>query len=149
MSAIALRPARTTDAGQVGGILSEFIDTTDWMPRIHTRAEDLGFAGDLIDRGWVTVAETGDQVTGFIARDGARIQALYVTAPARRQGVGTALLRQAQAERATLTLWTFEANAEARAFYAAHGFAVAEKTDGSGNDEGLPDLRLEWKRESA
>ena len=57
MTACHLRPARTTDAGRVGAILSAFIDDTPWMPRIHTRAEDLSFAGMMIDRGWITVAE--------------------------------------------------------------------------------------------
>ena len=55
---LTLRPATPTDAGAVGAILSEFVDDTAWMPRIHTRAEDLAHAGDLITRGWVTVAET-------------------------------------------------------------------------------------------
>ena len=66
---IRLRKARSTDAGAVGAILSEFIDTTDWMPRIHTRAEDLAHAGALIARGWVTVAERDGNVLGFAAQD--------------------------------------------------------------------------------
>ena len=45
------------DAGAVGRILSEFIDTSDWMPLLHSRAEDIGFAGTMIDRGWVRVFE--------------------------------------------------------------------------------------------
>lgn len=143
-----LRPARSTDAGKVGGILSAFIDDTPWMPRVHTRAEDVGFAGHLIDKGWVTVAESAEHVTGFIACDGKMVQALYVTASARRNGVGSALLRYVQGQCEALTLWTFLANTEAQAFYADHGFVVAEETDGSGNDEGLPDLRFEWKRET-
>ena len=52
-----LRPARSTDAGAVGAILSEFAATTEWMPKLHTGAEDIAHAGALIDRGWVTVAE--------------------------------------------------------------------------------------------
>ncbi|WP_223420764.1 GNAT family N-acetyltransferase [Tateyamaria pelophila] len=148
MKTIDLRAARSTDAGKVGGILSEFIDHTDWMPRVHTRAEDVGFAGDLIEKDWVTVAQDANEVTGFIACDGETVQALYVTAAARQQGVGTALLNHAQNHRDALTLWTFQANVEAKAFYAAHGFVVVEETDGARNDEGLPDLRLEWKRET-
>ena len=46
-----IRVAHPLDAGAVVRILSEFIDTTDWMPRLHSRAEDLGFAGTMIDRG--------------------------------------------------------------------------------------------------
>lgn len=149
MTVIHLRAARSTDAGTVGGILSEFIDETEWMPRIHTRAEDIGFAGSLIDKGWVTVSETANGVTGFLACDGKTVQALYVAAEARRQGVGRVLLRHAQDQWDALSLWTFQANTEAQAFYAAHGFAAAGETDGTRNDEGLPDVRFEWKRETA
>ena len=144
-----LRAARTTDAGKVGSILSASIDETEWMCRIHSRAEDIGFAGDLIDRGWVTVVEDACHVTGFVARDEITIQALYVTAGARRQGIGSALLRHAQTQRDTLTLWVFQNNTAAQAFYVAHGFVAVEQTDGSGNDARLPDIRFEWKRESA
>ena len=146
MSGPALRPARTTDAGKVGAILSAFVDENDWMPRLHTRAEDIGFAGHMIDKGWVPIAQLDDRVAGFLARDGAIIQALYVAADARRQRCGTALLQPAQSHADRLALWTFQANTAAQSFYDAHGFAEGERTDGAGNDEGLPDIRLVWKR---
>ncbi|MEO0389954.1 MAG: GNAT family N-acetyltransferase [Pseudomonadota bacterium] len=143
-----LRPARSTDAGKVGAILSEFIDTTDWMPRIHTRAEDVGFAGYMIDKGWVTVAHSDGTVSGFVARDGSDIQSLYVAAQARRSGVGSALLKRMKGEVDALSLWTFQANTGAHAFYKTHGFCEIERTDGSGNDEHLPDIRMTWKRDA-
>ena len=43
-----------------------------------------------------------------------------------------------------LTLWTFQANDGARRFYAREGFREVEFTDGAGNAEKLPDVRLEW-----
>lgn len=149
MTAPLLRAARSTDAGSVGAILSEFIDDTPWMPRVHTRAEDLCFAGEMIDMGWVTVAETPGRVAGFVALKGTMIHALYVAAAAREQGVGSALLRAMQAHAQALNLWTFQANENAQRFYAAHGFVPIETTDGQGNDEGLPDIRMSWKREAA
>ena len=149
MNAPHLRPARSTDAGTVGGILSDFIVSTPWMPRIHTRAEDIGFAGHMIDRGWVNVAEQDGAVTGFAACDGENVHALYVAAPVRRLGVGSALLRHLQAQVNRLSLWTFQANNAAQAFYTTHGFVMVEQTGGAGNDEGLPDMRLEWSREAA
>ncbi|WP_290558346.1 GNAT family N-acetyltransferase [Aestuariivita sp.] len=146
MTGFFLRPARPTDAGRTGAILSAFIDHTDWMPRIHTRAEDLSFAADMIDRGWVTVAETAGTVVGFSAREACMVHALYVDARARGKGCGGALLKQMQRATDTLTLWTFQHNTRAQAFYRHHGFAEMERTDGAGNDEGLPDLRMGWKR---
>lgn len=149
MSALYLRAARSTDAGKVGAILSEFIDTTPWMPRIHTRAEDVGFAGHMIDRGWVTVADVSGRVAGFAACEDAQLHALYVAEAARGNGVGAALLQAVKAQADTLTLWTFQANTRAHAFYERHGFAPVEHTDGARNDEGLPDVRFDWKRETA
>ena len=43
-----IRPARDLDVGTLGAILSEFMEVTDWMPRLHSRAEDISFATKLI-----------------------------------------------------------------------------------------------------
>ena len=103
----------------------------------------------MIDRGWVNVAEQAGVVTGFAASDGENVHALYVAAPLRRRGVGSALLGHLQAQANRLSLWTFQANGAARAFYTRHGFVIVEQTGGAGNDEALPDMRLEWSREAA
>ncbi len=146
---IHLRPAKTTDAGRVGAILSEFVDTTAWMPRIHTRAEDIAHAGSMIAHGWVTVAESDGHLAGFAACDGADLDALYVAAAWRGKGVGSALLGHLQQQSTSMGLWTFQANARAQAFYRHHGFHEVTRTDGQRNDEKLPDVRLEWQREAA
>ena len=148
MTGHSIRSARTTDAGKVAAILSAFIDDTPWMPRIHTRAEDVSFAGSLIDRGWVTIVEDAEGVAGFIAREGVMVHALYIAERARGRGYGSDLLALAQNATEGLTLWTFEANTKAQAFYLAHGFAEAERTDGAGNDEKLPDIRYVWGKET-
>jgi len=127
--------------------MSEFIDTTVWMPRIHTRAEDVGFCGTMIDHGWVTVAEDKD-VLGFLAQDGVEVNCLYVRNDAQGQGIGKALLDHAKDNSDRLELWTFQANAGARRFYAREGFAEIKLTDGQNNDEKLPDAFLEWKRDA-
>jgi GNAT superfamily N-acetyltransferase len=144
VSAPQLRPATPLDAGAVGGILSAFIDETPWMPRIHTRAEDLAHADALIAHGWVTVATLDRRVRGFLAQDGATIHALYIHKDARGSGIGAALLDHAMTQNAELELWTFEANTGAQRFYERAGFTLAERTDGSSNDEGLPDRRYVW-----
>lgn len=144
-----LRAARSTDAGTVGGILSEFAKTTDWMPRLHTGAEDIAHVGEMIARGWVTVAERDNRVVGFIACDGAEIVALYVAQLQRGQGVGSDLLNNVCARHPKLSLWTFQANAQAIEFYRRHGFVELARTDGSTTDEKLPDAQLEWQREAA
>ena len=139
-------PARATDAPAIGEILSDWIDETDWMPRIHKRADEQLFAADLVARGWVTVARLRGEVVGFLARDGAEVVALYVARRARGQGVGKALLARARRRSPRLALWTFQFNHAARDFYARQGFLEVARTGGAGNDEKLPDIRYAWER---
>ena len=140
-----LRAAQPLDANRAGAILSEFAERTPWMPRLHSQAEDIAFLDDMITRGWVTVAGREAAVESFMACDGHNIQALYVAENARGHRLGSALLAHAQETAKELTLWTFEANERAQAFYEARGFRAVERTDGAGNDEKLPDIRYEWK----
>ena len=144
---IYLRPARSTDAGGVGAIFSEFAETTDWMPQLHTGAEDIAHAGALIERGWVTVAVRERAIIGFIACDGAEIHALYVARRERGHGIGTDVLVEVCAQAQKLNLWTFQANVRAVRFYERHGFAEVARTDGATTDEKLPDVQYEWQRE--
>ena len=41
-------------------------------------------------------------------------------------------------------LWVFETNTPARGFYARHGLVELERTDGAGNEEKQPDIRMAW-----
>ncbi len=141
---IALRAARTTDAGKLGAMISQSVDAQSWMPKLHSGAQDVAFAGKMIDRGWVTVAEIDWTVSGFMARDGEEIHSLYIADFAQNQGVGQALIADAKTRSDRLSLWTFQANRGAQRFYKREGFEPVEETDGSGNDEGLPDIRFEW-----
>lgn len=144
---VFLRPARSTDAGKIGAILTEANATPDWKPNLHTGAEDVAFCGRLIDRGWVRVAENeAGEVVGWIARDGNEVDVLYVRADARSQGVGKVLLQDAMQNTDRLELWTFQKNTGAQKFYEREGFKVVKKTDGSTNDEKLPDVRYVWEK---
>lgn len=140
-----LRPATPLDAGRVGTILSAWIDETPWMPRVHTRAEDIAHADMMVARGWVTVSEN-ETITGFLARNVDDIHALYIAPTARGQGIGSQLLGDAMLHEDKLTLWTFQANTRAQTFYKRHGFSEVDRTDGAANDEGLPDIRYQWQR---
>ena len=138
--------ARPSNAPAIGAILSDWIDETDWMPRIHKREDEQAFAADLVARGWVSVARVRGQVVGFLARDGSEVVALYVARDARGQGVGQALLTRAKRRAPRLALWTFQFNQPARAFYEGQGFVERHRTGGAGNDEKLPDIRYIWER---
>lgn len=139
---ITLRRAEPEDAEVLGKVLQDWLDATPWMPDLHSLAETQRFVGRLIADQDVTVATAGGPV-GFLARAGDWVNALYVAQDFRGQGMGAALLGAAQAQVPSLQLWTFQANAGARAFYARHGFGEARRTEGD-NQEGLPDVLLTW-----
>ncbi len=146
MTDITITPARSLDAGAVGHILSLTNDQMPWLPRVHTAAEEIRYAGDMIEAGWVRVAKVDGRVVGFIARWEQDVHALYVLPDAQDKGVGTALIDDAKTDSETLALWSYEANAGATRFYGLRGFIQTDQTDGSGNDAGLPDIRFEWTR---
>ena len=146
MTDVIITPARSLDAGAVGNILSVSNDEMPWLPRVHSAAEEIMYAGDMIDAGWVRVAKVDGRVVGFIARHENRVHALYVLPEAQDKGVGTALLQDAKKECDTLRLWSYQANAPAARFYGLRGFIEIERTDGAENEAGLPDIHFEWTR---
>ncbi|MHA6344955.1 GNAT family N-acetyltransferase [Roseivivax sp. CAU 1761] len=146
-AAIALRPARPTDAGRLGALLTEAVAGPGWKPRLRSGAEDIAEAGRMIDFGWVSVAEDRrGRILGFLAREGGYVHALIVAAEAQGRGIGRQLVAAAKAEAPELRLWTFARNRRARRFYEREGFAEIARGDGRGTDEGLADVQFRWRR---
>jgi chorismate mutase/ribosomal protein S18 acetylase RimI-like enzyme len=82
---------------------------------------------------------------GYAVLENDWLHSLYVAPDAQREGVGATLLDLAKARRPDgFCLWVFESNTPARGFYAAHGLVELEHTDGAGNEEHEPDLRMAW-----
>lgn len=128
-------------------VLSDWIDATPWMPRLHTREQDFGFCQKLVTTQdvWVVDSQNG---FGFLARQNDSIDALYLAPDLRRNGWGTALLDAVKQDREALTLWTFQASTGAIAFYEANNFHISDFTNGQGNDEKLPDVLMRWTKDS-
>jgi GNAT superfamily N-acetyltransferase len=142
---VDLRGGTLRDAPACAAILQTWLDGTDWMPDLHALDDTLGWMrAELFASCEVTVAEAQGLVCGYIACEPARIVSFTVAEGWRGQGIGARLLDHAKAAHpAGLTLWTFEANAGARRFYARHGFADLRRTRGE-NEEGLPDVLMGW-----
>ena len=141
-----IRPLEIADAQTVAAIAREArTGAIAHYPDLHTPAEDLAFyRGEIASKsGWAWVEEPG-RIVGFVIWRDAFIDHLYVDPGHQRSGIGTELLERAVAEMdgPEVRLWTFQANARAVAFYRRNGFRILEVTDGSGNEERLPDYLL-------
>ena len=93
----------------------------------------------------VWLAASGEQVAGYVRCTSTWLDDLYVHPDHQRRGVGAALFELVTTVRPQgFCLWVFESNAQARAFYRRHGCLELERTDGSGNEERAPDIRVAW-----
>lgn len=148
MTVANLRSARPLDAGTIGAILVAANGRLSWMPQLYTGAQAIGFAGDMIEAGWVRLAECDGAPCGFLARNGAEVHGLYLWPAVQGRGIARALMQDAQWHCESLGLWSFAANDRASRFYRKAGFCEVARSDGTANDARLPDIRFEWHRES-
>ena len=118
-----------------------------WLAGLHTLEEDRWFYRERMFK-MCTLWGAFDRnvMTGLIAFHDDWIEQLYVLPQAQGRGIGTKLLDVAKCASQRLQLWTFQRNAQARRFYQARGFVLAEQTDGSRNEENEPDARYLWTR---
>ena len=112
---------------------------------LHTEDEFVVFYRDrvMID-GQVWGAFDSGVFRGHMALLPGWIDHLYVEPAFHGRGVGSALVRLAQAEQDELRLHTFQSNLRARALYERHGFTIEELTDGQRNEEKMPDVTYHW-----
>jgi chorismate mutase/ribosomal protein S18 acetylase RimI-like enzyme len=149
---LVLRPAAPDDAEAIAAL---YLATREaavpaMPPQIHTSDEVRDHARREIDRHEVWVATDGPEgeVVGYAALSDAWLDGLYVAPGHQGRGVGTALLDLAKARRPRgFALWVFASNQPARRLYRRHGLVELEHTDGSGNEERSPDVRMDWPGE--
>jgi ribosomal protein S18 acetylase RimI-like enzyme len=154
---IELRRAGDADAAVIAEIwLRSFRATYDFPPAHPDEDVRRWVREDLVPgtETWVAVERAVDgvasRIVAFMALDGDDLAQLYVDPDRLRRGIGSTLLSLAKARRpGGLGLFTFQANAAARAFYERHGFRVVWLGDGSANEERQPDLRYAWSAQSA
>ncbi len=127
---ISLRPGSPADAPALVAIHRAALDAAlPGLARPWTEAETLAwFAGELLARHRVTVAERAGQPVGYLAQDGDEVLHLYVAPALHRRGIGTMLIETAMAAApGGLRLACFRRNRAALAFYggAASGSSPA------------------------
>jgi len=117
---------------------------------VHSDAETHDWMREVVfPRRSIRIAEQDGTIVGFAARDGAWLEHLYVKVGFTGRGIGTKLLEVVMNEAKLVTpilrLYAFQCNQAALRFYERHGFAAVAFSDGSGNEEGEPDVRYERK----
>ena len=142
---VVLRPAEPADVAAVAEVHLLARRAAPMPPPVHTDAEVRAWLACRIDQDETLVAEVGGRVAAYARLTEDWLDDLYVAPAHAGQGLGSALLDLAKGLRpGGFSLWVFETNTPARAFYRRHGLAELERTDGSGNEEGAPDLRMAW-----
>jgi GNAT superfamily N-acetyltransferase/chorismate mutase len=145
---LTLRPATTDDLPAVAELhlAARHAAGDSFPPSVHPDHEARAWvAGWDLSTYDVWVAERGGEPVGYARWTSTWLDDLYVHPDHQGHGVGTALFELVASTRpGGFCLWVFESNAPARAFSARHGCLELERTDGSGNEEGAPDLRVAW-----
>ena len=137
-----IRHAVPGDAVHCAAIKNDWIDSTDWMPRVHPAKDVARHYQEFVFRKR-EVFVAGQPAGAFIVLDDDDfITSLFSAHPG--QGKGKALVDHAKQLRPRLSLWTFVANVAAQRFYLREGFREVDRSEGD-NEEGLPDLLYHWE----
>jgi GNAT superfamily N-acetyltransferase len=118
-------------------------------PAAHTDEEHRDYyrrhlTADPDHTAWV--AEADGEVLGFALCTPTFLDGIYVRPDLKGQGLGSLLLDVVEATHPDgYELWVFESNVGARRLYERRGLVDVERTDGSGNEEKAPDVRMAWR----
>jgi 8-oxo-dGTP pyrophosphatase MutT (NUDIX family)/ribosomal protein S18 acetylase RimI-like enzyme len=114
------------------------------VPTLHPEREvRRWFADEIIDHDDAWVADLDGTIVGLLVLSAGWIEHLYLDPAWIGRGLGDEMMRiAAERQPGGLQLWTFAANDAAQRFYTRHGFATVEHTDGRGNEERAPDIRM-------
>ena len=147
--AITIEPASPRDAGEIAALyLASRAEALPYLRRVHSDDEVRSWITHVrLAAGETWVAREAGRILGFLCLDGEDLDQLYLLPGQFRRGLGSLLLAKAR-ERSPerLTLFTFQRNSAARAFYERHGFRLVDLNDGARNEEGEPDAFYEWRR---
>jgi GNAT superfamily N-acetyltransferase len=149
--AYGIRAAGAGDSAEIAEVHTVAMrEAMPYLPHLHTDEETRAWVTEVVlPRHEVWVAEAGGRVVGVVALEGDMVQQLYILPGYQGVGIGSALLALAKSRRpGGLRLYAFQRNTRARAFYERRGFVAIAFGDGSGNEEGEPDVLYEWRREA-
>jgi ribosomal protein S18 acetylase RimI-like enzyme len=145
---LLLRPGTPEDLAALAALHIRVRDAAyPLMPRrVHDDADVTAWvAGWDLAESEVWVAEAEGRPVGYARVHDEWLEDLYVDPEAAGQGVGTALMELVKARHPQgFGLWVFVSNTRAIGFYDRHGLVEVERTDGAGNEEREPDIKMAW-----
>ncbi len=115
------RPSKRSDAVACATIIRDWGAATPWMVPLDDVEPQAAFWEEMLATDTAWIAERHGQVAGFCVREDDNITGLYVASEAQGFGAGKALLDLAKVNRDWITVWVYEKNLRARAFYAREG----------------------------
>lgn len=126
--------SRRASAGSIPASVHSDDDLRGWVEAVVIPQREV----------WVAASIKGQVLAVLVLADH-WVDQLYVAPGWTGNGLGSRLIEFAKSRRpGGLQLWTFQSNLGAQRFYERHGFSDVERTDGSGNEEGEPDVRFVW-----
>ena len=145
---LVVRRAVASDADGIGDVwLSSWRATFDFEPGHPDEDVRSWLATELVPvtETWVAV-DPPERVVAMMALSSTMFEQLYIAPDWIGRGLGRRLIELAKERRpAGLDLHCFAMNGRARRFYERHGFEAVAFGDGSGNEEGQPDIRYAWR----
>jgi chorismate mutase/GNAT superfamily N-acetyltransferase len=148
---LVIRAAGADDAVAIADLYSasRVAAVPQMPPALHTNEEDRAWvAARLADGHEAWVAEAEGELLGYALLTATWLDHLFVRPDRLGEGIGSALLDLVKALRPQgFCLWVFETNTGARRFYERAGLIALDRTDGSGNEEKAPDVRMAWPGE--
>lgn len=145
---VQIRRAVSADIAELAELfIASQADAVPFLRALHSDDETRAFiANQVFIECDVWVAVEGPCIVGMMALNGTHLDHLYLLPGYYRRGIGTKLLDQAkQLSPKLLSLYAFQVNARACAFYETHGFIAVELGDGSANEASQPDILYEWR----
>ena len=146
---VVVRPATVQDADALASLFLRAREAAyPAIPRpVHPPDDVRRWMRDRFDAPGceLWLAADGDSPVGLLLLEDSWVHSLYVDPERTGDGIGSLLLGVAKHARPRgLGLWVFETNEGARRFYRRHGFVEVDRTDGSQNEEGEPDVEMAW-----
>ena len=123
-----------------------------YLPDLHSLEEAQAFFRNVVFQDcevWVAEdpnAPAGQTLLGFCAYRDNWVDHLYLRPEHVGRSHGQALLNKAMERQNHLQLWVFQKNTKAIRFYKSNGFQLVRKTDGSTNEEKVPDALYAWRK---